>query len=374
MVILIFSNPSSIQRATEPFQTNITSQPNATSQFAINHDVLIQSFYIGDPASCYGSNTNCFVNDNGSRIQNLTVTANLDSPFKVTSSQYNGNFSLQINAYSPNGYLPAYMQWVIGCSAQFTPGLMGCYLQAYYIQANDGVLLAQIGIPQDIVVPSSDLTTGTNISISANTNSTGNVVSALGQIKLVNGTVVFSSIVSLTTFQYGSSIPIVGNAQAPMIGFETQLIGDGNADVATFTEASGSLIVKTAGPIWSSPSPVGLPYVQYNLPNKGTVEKSNVAYGVYSHPTSMVTTSTSSHSIQTNTSQTIRISSTSSSSLISTTGSYSGNSGGGILQYIIINKYVWLPFLIVAIAGLLLEAYRLWSGPRRTVRISRGSK
>jgi hypothetical protein len=319
------------------------------------------------------------VNDNGSRIQNLTVTAILDSPFMVTSSQDNGNFSLQINAYSPDGYSPAYMQWVLGCAAQSTPGLMGCYLLAYYIQANDGVLLNQDGVPQETLVPSSDLTTGTNISISAETNSTGYVVSASGQVRLANGTVVFSSLVSLTTFQYGNPDPIIGDAQAPFVGFEAQLIGDGNADVANFTEASGFLVVKAAGPIWSSPSPVGLPYVQYNLPNKGTVEKSNVAYGAYSHPPRTGTSSSSSsqsvQTLTTSTSQSIGVSSasssgqttgvsfTTSSSLISTTGSQ-GNPGGGLVHYIVVNRYVWLPFLIVTLAGLIMEAYTLWSRKR----------
>jgi hypothetical protein len=356
VVILIFSTASNIQGSTQSLQTGTPISSSTSSQIAIDHNVLVQSFSIGGPASCYGSNINCFVNDNGSRIQNATVTARLDSPFRVTSSQDNGNFSLQINAYSPNGYQPAYMQWVVGCAAQFVPGLMGCYLQAYYIQANDGVLLDQSGTPQFVIVPSADLTTGTSISISTNTNSTGNVVSASGQIELANGTVVFSSLVSLTTFQYGSPAPIVGNAQTPIVGFETQLIGDGNADAATFTLASGSLIVKAAGPIWSSPSPVGLPYVQYNLPDKGTVEKSNIAYGAYSHPTT-------NYSTQTNSSQTISTSSTTSSDLKSATGSF-GDSGAGIVHYIIINRYVWLPFLIVVISGLLIEAYTFWSRRR----------
>ncbi|MDA4114751.1 MAG: hypothetical protein OK474_11965 [Thaumarchaeota archaeon] len=372
MVLLVFSGASNPGGATQWLQSSVIMAPGTASQTTVDHDVMIQSFFIGEPASCYGSNINCFVNDNGSRIQNVTVTASLDSPLRVTSSLYNGNFSLQINAYSPNGYQPAYMQWVIGCSAQFVPGLMGCYLQAYYVQANDGVLLAQSGIPQYLVVPSPDLTTGTNISISANTNSTGNVVSASGQIELANGTVVFSSLVSLTTFQYGSPNPIVGNAQAPIVGFETQLIGDGNGDAATFTQGSGSLIVKAATPIWSSPSPVGLPYVQYNLPNKGTVEKSNIAYGAYSHP-SMVSTSTTSRSIQSNSSQTGGTTSTSSSALTSTAGS-SGNSGGGMVNYIVVNRFVLLPFLIVAVSGLLIEGYTIWSRRRRNSNRSEGSR
>jgi hypothetical protein len=402
VLILIVSSSSSVQKATQSSHTYAAGVPD-TPQTPTDPDVMIQDFYIGGPSSCYGSNTNCFVNDNGSRIQNVTVTADLGSPLSVTSSQDNGNFSLQVNAYSPGGYVPAYMQWVIGCAAQFTPGLMGCYLQAYYIQENDGVLLDQDGTPEDIVVPSSDLTTGTNISISANTNSTGSVVSASGEIRLANGTVVFSSLVSLTTFQYGNPNPVVGDAQVPIVGFEAELIGDGNADYATFTEASGSLIVKASGPIWSSPSPVGLPYVQYNLPNKGTVEKSNIAYGAYSHPTSSatsssvtistsstsqitslstgsITQSTSSQSVQTlptNTSQTTSVASTASSTLtsvtnssgvVSTTGSYSGNQGGGIEHYIVVNRYVWLPFLIVAIAGLLMEVYTVWSRRRNIGR------
>ena len=206
------------------------------------------------------------------------------------------------------------MQWVIRLCGPVQSRTMGCDPQAYYIQANDGVLLNQDGVPQETYVPSSDLTTGTNISISAETNSTGYVVAASGQIQLANGTVVFSSLVSLTTFQYGNPNPIVGDAQAPFVGFETQLIGDGNADIANFTEASGFLVVKAAGPIWSSPSPVGLPYVQYNLPHKGTVEKSNVAYGAYSHPSrTAASSSSSSQSVQTlsmNTSQSVQTLST----------------------------------------------------------------
>ena len=70
----------------------------ATAQTNVDPDALVQQFYIGTPGACYGSNINCFVNDNGSRIQNLTVTANLGSPFRVTSSR--------IRAISPCRSMP----------------------------------------------------------------------------------------------------------------------------------------------------------------------------------------------------------------------------------------------------------------------------
>jgi hypothetical protein len=136
----------------------------------------------------------------------------------------------------------------------------------------------------------SDFAVGTTIAITVNTNSTGDVVSASGAIKLSSGTTTFLASEAITTYSPAvGSQEGTGNAQAPVIGFEAQLIGDGGADTATFTQASGTITYSSSTALVASPTPVGISYVQYNGANKGTVEKSNIAYGVV---TSQTTTST----------------------------------------------------------------------------------
>ena len=69
-----------------------------------------------------------------------------------------------------------------------------------------------------------------------------------------------------------------------MVGLESQLIGPCCAQRVTFTQASGIITYSSVTDIVWSYSPVGVPWVQYNgetdgVP-KGTVEKSNIAYGI----------------------------------------------------------------------------------------------
>ena len=268
-------------------QLGTTTQTSTTTQVYTTTTTppLSQSFGIG--TSQYSSNINYFINDGGSRIDTFTVTYTLAGPLRGTTAG-SGNFSFQVNGYSPNGYVPAYMQWVIQVGAA-SSGLSRASFEVYYIQANDGLLIFQPVEGTIDALTVADFAAGTTIAITVNTNSTGDVNGASGTIRLADGVVVFSASDAITTYsQETGSTEGTGNAQAPVVGFETQLIGEGSSSSCpcgdtTFTQASGTISYVSSTALVAGATPVGLPYVQYNgeddgIPN-GTIEKSNITYG-----------------------------------------------------------------------------------------------
>jgi hypothetical protein len=246
----------------------------ATTQHKANaaaSSSLSQTFGIAGAVTCGASNKNCFINANSSRIMGLISTITLSGPLIATPDSA-GYWSDQVNAYTPPGYVPAYMQFVI-TTTLFNSTHTGVYLQDYYIEANDGVIVVDSG--QITQVPLAAFTTGTTIAITVNVNGTGNVVGSSGLIKSASGKVLFSSTVVSPICDHNG---YVCNAQAPIVGIENQLIGDCCSDTAAFTQASGTMTYNSATPMISLSAPAGLSWVQYNGVGKGTTEKSNIRY------------------------------------------------------------------------------------------------
>jgi hypothetical protein len=291
---------------------------------------LTQQFGIG--SGNYSSNVNYFINANGQRIYGYSTTYTLTSSMNGYTAQYIGfNFSFQDNNYIANGYTPALIQAVIQVADAFPSQTAVIGFIGYVVQENDGILFFRAQAPTIDDVPTSDFVSGMQLTISVNTNSTGNIISMGGQIKSASGQIVFSALQSITQWNSttGGNEPGLGNLQVPVMGFESVLVGLGSGTYATFKQASGTITYSsTQTQLLVSPSPVGVSYVQYNQPDSGTTEHSNIVYQQIQNQVMTTTTISSS---------TIKSSSSSISSTISQT-----SIGATALQSItgiVINKY-----------------------------------
>jgi len=211
--------------------------------------------------------------DNGAPLQNVTASMILTSQLSGESAgQYGGNWSLQLNAFSPNGYPAAFTQFVIS----YSNGLVIPDVESY---STTGTFLGMDTLSASDV-PSSAFTTGTRVSITALTNSAGGVVGASFAVVAGNGNVLSTVSTSLTNYPY---------LEAPIMGVELILVGfgGGSQSVATFTQASGTFQFQSNTPLlWTATSPGAFPWVQYK--SGGSSESSNAVYGVPQQETSSV--------------------------------------------------------------------------------------
>jgi hypothetical protein len=211
--------------------------------------------------------------DNGVYLQNVTASMILTNQLSgVSSGEYGGNWSLQLNAYSPNGYAAAFTQFVIS----YSDGVMIPDVESYSVT---GTYLGMDALSSSSV-PSSALTTGTRVSITALTDSAGDVVGASFVVVASNGNILSTTSTSLTNYPY---------LEAPVMGFELILVGygGGSQSVATFTQASGTFQFQSNTPLlWTTASPGTFSWVQYK--SGASSETSNLGYGVPEQETSSV--------------------------------------------------------------------------------------
>jgi hypothetical protein len=259
-----------------------------------------------------GSNRNYFIMDNGAYLHNVTASMLLTNQLSgVSAGQYGGNWSLQLNAYSPNGYGAAFTQFVIS----YSNGVMIPDVESY---SSTGTFLG-MDVLSSSAIPSSALTTGTQVSIAVSTDSTGGVVAASFAVVANNGNVLSTVSASLTNYPY---------LVAPMVGFELILVGygGGSQSIVTFTQASGVFQFQSSTPLlWTTTFPGNFSWVQYKA--NGSSESSNLVYGVPQQQGSNLiaqsfgTTITTTSSTTSTTNTTTRTSTTTTtSSTTSTTG------------------------------------------------------
>lgn len=211
--------------------------------------------------------------DNGAYLHNVTASMLLTNELSGESAgPYGGNWSLQLNAYSPNGFQPAFTQFVISYSS----GIMTPDVESY---SASGQYLGDVFLPSTNVL-SSTLTTGAQVSISALTNSTGDVVGVSFSLVANNGNVLWTESSSVTSYPF---------AEAPIVGFELILVGygGGSQSVATFTQANGAFIFQSSTPlVWTTTFPGNFTWVQYK--DHGSSESSDIVYWVPQQETSDV--------------------------------------------------------------------------------------
>jgi hypothetical protein len=276
---------------------NIGAQNQPAQQASITGHTgtkVFQKFAVG--SGTYSSNRNYFIMDNGTFIRNPVTTVTLGGPLVGTSDSkgYQGNWSFQVNGYAPpmthsatQGRPTSYMQWVVGCRVASQRTVL-MYLYVQYNAQNDLVLanVASAGA----FLKYGFFAKGTQLAISLNTNTTGYAVGVAAKLTLGNGSIRWSSSLDLQT---GSPMsPYL----APLVGLEAQLIGDGGADTATFTKAAGTISYQAGSPIgWTGNPPSFYAWVSYK--NIGTVEKSNIAYGI---PQDILQTGCSGHRLARN--------------------------------------------------------------------------
>lgn len=201
--------------------------------------------------------------DNGAFLQNVTASVLLTNQLSgVSAGADAGNWSLQMNAYSPNGFGAAYTQFVIS----FSGGVMAADAESY---SSGGTFLGEDALPS-ANIESSALTTGTQVSITAITNSTGDVVAVSFSVVANTGNALWTESSSVTNYPF---------VEAPIVGFEMILVGygGGSQSVATFTQASGAFIFSSSAPLmWTTTFPGNFPWVQYKA--DGSSESSNMVY------------------------------------------------------------------------------------------------
>lgn len=201
--------------------------------------------------------------DNGANLHDVTVSMLLTNQLSGTSAgSYPGNWSLQLNAYSPNGFKPAITQFVMF----YGNGVMAADIESY---ASNDLFLGYVALPTTNIA-SSALTTGTKLSITTSTNSTGNVIGVSFNIVDANGKVLWAESSSLASYSF---------LEAPMVGFETILVGfgGGSQSIASFTQATGQFLYQSSTPLsWTATFPGSLSWVQYK--NIGSSETSNLVY------------------------------------------------------------------------------------------------
>jgi hypothetical protein len=212
-----------------------------------------------------GSNRNYFIMDNGAYLHNLTVSMLLTNQLSgVSAGSYGGNWSLQLNAYSPNGFGAAITQFVIS----YSTGVMFADIESY---ASNDAFLGSIALPSTNIA-SSALTAGTQVSITALTDSTGAVVGVSFSVVASDGNLLWTVSSRVTSYPF---------VQAPIVGFEVILVGygGGSQSIATFTQANGVFLFKSATPLfWTATFPGNFSWVQYK--NIGSSEKSNLVYWI----------------------------------------------------------------------------------------------
>jgi hypothetical protein len=210
-----------------------------------------------------GSNRNYFIMDDGAYLHNVTASMLLTGQLSgVSAGEYGGNWSLQLNAYSPNGFEAAYTQFVISYSG----GVMMPDAESY---SSSGTFLGEDTLPSGDVA-SSALTTGTQVSITALTNSTGDVVGVSFSVVAYNGDVLWTESAIVTSYPF---------VEAPIVGFELILVGygGGSQSIANFTQANGAFVFGSSTPLLSTATfPGDFSWVQYKA--NGSSESSNLVY------------------------------------------------------------------------------------------------
>ena len=179
-----------------------------------------------------------------------------------STGTYGGNWSLQLNAYPPNGFGAAFTQFVIS----YSNGVMAADAESY---AANGAFLGLDAL-QSANIASSALTTGAQVSITALTNSTGDVVGMSFGVVAGNGNVLWTESSSVTSYPF---------LEAPIVGFEAILVGygGGSQSIATFSQANGVFLFQSSTPLlWTATFPGNFSWVQYKA--NGSSESSNVVY------------------------------------------------------------------------------------------------
>ncbi|MGH9918233.1 MAG: hypothetical protein ACRD6W_05095, partial [Nitrososphaerales archaeon] len=148
----------------------------------------------------------------------------------------------------------------------YSGGVMLPDVESY---SSSGTFLGEDTLPSGNVA-SSALTTGTQVSITALTNSTGDVVGASFSVVANNGNVLWTESASVTGYSF---------AEAPIVGLEIILVGygGGSQSIANFTQAGGAFIFSSSTPLISTATfPGNFSWVQYKA--NGSSESSNLVY------------------------------------------------------------------------------------------------
>jgi hypothetical protein len=212
------------------------------------------------------SNSNYFLEENGSAIRGLAVKVDIDSD--LISS--NNGWSMQLNGYSPSGNNNGWQQYVIYA-------LPGSTQLIARIDNWDSALTELIRVDTNLAtLPSATLPSGYSIRITLTNDAGGNITGATYAVTDKEG----KSVGTVSLLIVGQKLRTTGAAattadQAPIKAFQFNIVGDLGGNRATLTSGSG-WITHTAS---SALSLVDTAPTYVNNTNTITAETANLTYG-----------------------------------------------------------------------------------------------
>ena len=222
------------------------------------------------------------MDDNGNPIDGLTVNMTLTSALVGISylngvAQCNACWSLQLNAVAPSGKAAGLEQFVAG----YYNSEIG--LSMDYFEAGQGGsdFILTSGAPY-IFLPQTDLVAGFRVSMSLIVNSTDNVLGFEANYFSGSGQNIATQIATIasaqTVINNGYTAAELGTT---IVGWQLNLVGEGNGDSATFTSGAGTFSYSSPTPFtYTVMKPDTLSYTGFNGDANGafTAETSNQGY------------------------------------------------------------------------------------------------
>ncbi len=258
------TTPTTASTTTASISTTSTTSASTTTSTTTAATLTSSSTCSGVqcPIQAVGK-VNYALTNGGSDINNFTTalhfSSNLVGASCCISGESVGNWSLEVNTYSPAGYNAAFNQFVLTYEGN------GFFIfdQEYY--ATSDALLFQ-STRQFQAASDAVLTPESVVSLTIQTNSQGTPMNAI------------MSISNLTLDSYSISLSLEPSAayNAPIVSASTVLVGYTSGESATFTSGSGTLSYEAQGGLsWQNSVPT---YAQYY--NAILAENSNMVYGL----------------------------------------------------------------------------------------------
>ena len=219
----------------------------------------------------------------GSPIDGLTVTMRLTGDlFGYSTSdgvqQCNECWSLQLNAVAAKGQVPGIEQYVL----LYYNGYMSVSM-SFFKSGEGGTDFIMSSVSIEKYLPQAVLVSGFSVSMTLMMNSTENVQGVEATATAANGTILWDGTVDIDNpvnqFYYGASPQ---SLETQIVGFQLDLVGDGNSQPAVFTSGVGTFTYSTLSNVAFSTEPqASFSYVGFKGTADGAVtgETSNIAYG-----------------------------------------------------------------------------------------------
>jgi Ricin-type beta-trefoil lectin domain-like len=180
-----------------------------------------------------GNNSNYLLYEDCQSIKNLTVTINVEQSIVVKSSTGVLGFSIQLNAYSPNGFGTAWQQFVFALLG----GELVCAIQGWPATVNP-IDDLPIFSAQFTLGALSQISNGSKIVISLQNDDKGNITGATFSLSVDGKMVVPPLSVNILENAPGATAANL----APIVAFELDIVGPDDGASAVLSSGSGTIV------------------------------------------------------------------------------------------------------------------------------------